>query len=62
MLYFLRFYLFIFREWGTEGEKCQYVVASPVPHIGDLARHPGMCPRLGIECMTLWFADQPSTH
>ena len=43
-----RFYLFIFRERGKEGErereKHQGVVASHVPPRGDLARNPGMCP------------------
>ena len=47
-IYFLRFYLFIFRERGREGdrkgEKYQCVVASHVPPTGDLARNPGMCP------------------
>ena len=46
--YFLRFYLFIFRQKGREGEregeKHQCVVASYVPPTGDLARNPGMCP------------------
>ena len=45
---FLRFYLFIFRERGREGErgevKHQCVVASWAPPIGDLACNPGMCP------------------
>ena len=40
-----RFYLFIFRERGKEGErereKHQGVVASHVPPRGDLARNPG---------------------
>ena len=46
--FFLRFYLFIFRESGREGEregeKHQCVVASHAPPSGDLARNPGMCP------------------
>ena len=46
--YFLRFYLFIFRERGKEGEregkKHQCVVASRAPPTGDLACNPGMCP------------------
>ena len=45
--YFLRFYLFNFRE-GREGEreveKYRYVVASHMPPTGDLAHNPGMCP------------------
>ena len=46
-LFFLDFYLFIFRERGKEGEregeKQQCVVASRVPPTGDLAHNPGMC-------------------
>ena len=45
---FLRFYFFIFRERGREGErqgeKHHCVVASHVPPTGDLAHNPGMCP------------------
>ena len=45
---FLRFYLFIFRERGREGEregeKHQCVVASHVVPTGDLAHTPVMCP------------------
>ena len=48
-LYLLkRFYLFIFRERGREGEregeKHQCVVASLIPPAGDLACSPGSCP------------------
>ena len=47
-LFFKRFYLFIFRERGREGEreggKHQCVVASCTPPTGDLAHNPGMCP------------------
>ena len=47
-LFFKRFYLFIFRQTGREGEregeKHQYVVASRAPPAGDLAHNPGMCP------------------
>ena len=47
-LLFLRFYLFIFRERGREGEregeKHQCVVASRAPPTGDLACNPVMCP------------------
>ena len=43
-----RFYLFIFRGRGREGEregeKHQCVVASHTPATGDLAHNPGMCP------------------
>ena len=45
---FKRFYLFIFRQRGREGEregeKYQCVVASYVAPSGDLAHNPGMCP------------------
>ena len=48
LLFFLRFYLFIFRESGREGEKeeekHQCVVASCVPPTGHLACSPGLCP------------------
>ena len=47
-VFFLRFYLFIFRDSGREGEreeeKYQCVVASCTPHAEDLACNPGMCP------------------
>ena len=43
-----RFYLFILRERGREGEregeKYPCVVASHMPATGDLALNPGMCP------------------
>ena len=45
--FFTRFYLFISRERGREGErgeKHQCVVASHAPPTGDAARNPGMCP------------------
>ena len=46
--FFLRFYLFIFRQRGregeSEGEKSQCVVASHAPPTGDLAFNPGICP------------------
>ena len=41
---FLRFYLFIFRERGREGEKNQCVVVSCIHPTGDLPHNPGMCP------------------
>ena len=45
---FFRFYLFILRERGGEGEregkKHQYVVASCVPPTGGLAHNPVLCP------------------
>ena len=44
---FLRFYLFICREKGREGEregeKYQGVVASRTPPAGELVHNPGMC-------------------
>ena len=47
-LFVFRFYLFIFREKGREGEregeKHQCVVASHVAPTGNLAYNPGMCP------------------
>ena len=49
--FYKRFYLFIFRERRREGEregkKHQCVVAFQVPHTGDLAHNPGMCPDWG---------------
>ena len=48
---FKRFYLFIFRERGRDGEreeeKHQCVVSSHTPPTGDLAHTPGMCPDWG---------------
>ena len=48
MKYSLRFYFFIFRKRGQDGErkgeKHQCVVASCVPPTGDLAHNPGTCP------------------
>ena len=45
---FKRFYLFICRERGREGEregeKHQCLVASCMPPTGDLAHNPGICP------------------
>ena len=32
------------------------------PPTGDLTHNPGMCPRLGMEPMTLWFAGSHSIH
>ena len=44
--FFVRFYLFTFRERGREGEKhrCVRDQLSLMPPSGDLARNPGMCP------------------
>ena len=48
ILFLKRFYLFISRQKGREGErkgeKYQCVVASRTTHTGNLARNPGMCP------------------
>ena len=48
ILFFKRFYLFIFRERGRggerEGEKHNCVVASYKSPTGDLAHNPGICP------------------
>ena len=45
---YLRFYLFMFRQRGRDGEregkKHQCVVASRVPPTGDLDCKTGMCP------------------
>ena len=59
-----KFYLFIFRERGREGErkgeKHQCVVASCVLPTGDLARNPGMCPDWELnQCL---FGPQVGTH
>ena len=66
LFYILRFYLFIFKErrkeGEREGEKHQCVVASYTPPIGDLTCNPGMCPRLGIEVVILWFTGWHSIH
>ena len=42
--------------------KHQCVVASHVPPTGDLARNPGICPRLGIELATFWFTGGRLIH
>ena len=53
--FFLRFYLFTFKQRGREGEregeKPQCVVASCAPPAGDLSCNPGMCPD--------WELNQP---
>ena len=58
---FLRFYLFIFRQRGregeTKGEKHQCVVAS-CTLTRDLAQQPRHVLWLGIEPATLWFTAQ----
>ena len=64
---FKKSFIHLFLEKGSEkerGEKHQCVVAShtPIPTPGDLASNPGMCSRLGIHPVILWFAGQCSTH
>ena len=64
MVFLKRFCVFIYFRVGKgerEGERHQYVVSSCVPPTGDLACNLGMCPRPGIEQMTLWFAGWHST-
>ena len=61
--FFFKDFIYLFLERGREGErgrKHHCVVASCVPPTEDLARNPGMCPRLGIEPMTLWFVSPHS--
>ena len=47
-IFLKRFYLFVFREKGREGEregeKHQGVAVSHTPPTGDMAHNPGMCP------------------
>ena len=66
LILFFKYFIYLFLERGREGEregeKQQCVVASCVPANGDLAHNPGMCSRLGIEPMTLWFTSQHSIH
>ena len=61
-----RFYLFIFRERGREGEreveKHQCVVASCAPPYWALGREPRYVPQLGIEPVILWFTGRHSNH
>ena len=63
---FFKDFIYLFLERGTEGqregEKQLCVVASHMPATADLACNPGMCPRLGIEPATLWFAGRHSVH
>ena len=67
ILFFLRFYLFIFRERGREGqrEKPQCVVVSQACPTGDLACNPGMCPLTGNQTddpLVHWPALSPLSH
>ena len=63
-LFFLRLYLFIFRQrrrWGErEGEKHQCVVASWTPPTWDLACNASMCP--DWELNQQHFGSQASTQ
>ena len=63
---FLKYFIYLFlesrMEGEREGEKRQYVVASPVPHTGDLAHNPPMCPDWESNPATLWFTGQHSIH
>ena len=51
------FYLFLFSERGREGEregeKHQYVVASPAPPTGGLARNQDVCSDWGLNWLPL---------
>ena len=48
------------REGERKGEKHQYVVASHVPPIGDLAHNPGICPDWELNQRP--FGSQASTQ
>ena len=63
-LFFLRFYFFLERrrEGERDGEKHHCVVAYCTPPSGDLTCSTGICPRLGIEPVTLWFIGWQSDH
>ena len=65
--FFFRFYLFIFREGGKEGEregeKHQSVIAFHVSSTGDLAHNPGKCPDWESNWQPLGSqASSPSTE
>ena len=64
MIHFFKDFIYSFlerrREGEREGEKHQCVVASHVPPAGDLACNPSLCPRLGIELVTLSFTGRHS--
>ena len=63
---FLRFYLFIFRERGREGEregeKHQCRAASHLAPTGDLAWNPGICPDWELNQQPFGFAGQHSIY
>ena len=58
ILFFKRFYLFIFRQRGREGEregeKHQCVIASRATPTGDLAHNPGMLPDWELNLQTVY--------
>ena len=45
---FFKDFIYLFLERGVrrerEGEEHQHVIASCMPHTGDLAQNPGICP------------------
>ena len=69
---FKRFYLFIFRERGREGERegeinvweTHQSIAShwPPTRTRDMARSPGMCPDTELNCDLLVHRPHPSTE
>ena len=64
IVFFFKKYFIYFREGkgGRKRKKHRCVVASQAPPTGDLAGNLGMCCRLGVELVTLWFAGQHSNH
>ena len=63
-IFLLGFYLFIFREEGSQGErgeKHQFVVASHAPYWGPGPK-PRHVPWLGIKPVTFWFTGLYSVH
>ena len=64
---FWRFYLFTFRERGSEGEKHQYVRNISIGFLSHAPnRTPGLqpwhVPLLGIELAAFWFSGWHSIH
>ena len=57
-LLFILFYLFIFRDGGEREGNIKVWLPLARPPGGDLARNPGMFPRLGIEPVTFRFAGR----
>ena len=62
IFFFKILFYFLERGEGRQGEKHQHVVASHVPPTREPAHKPGICPGLGIEPATLWFAGWHSVH